>query len=694
MKMANTGEMAENIPDWLPPGWETEVRVGKKDRKSKCYTAPSGCKFYSKKSVCDFLETGKSNNHNSTPNVVVQTESTVEGLPPGWIKVLKARRSGNRRDPYYIDPVTGYSFRSKDDALRYLGTGEVGKHVMKLKRSNKEPINLEISVPTERETLELVSKKAKRSLFACENFNRNQAVEDVRILESFVAETHIPVSTDVLDQCKNGGNEGEGPNEMERNRVCAENWNAPEKHKLQSDAGMHGKRKRNYTDDKEVDVPCRASTLLAKFIPKPILDLATYNFTEVSSEREKPLNESNSSLVTEKQPNESGKEEGNQLMKKLGTDKNGYKVIETEDWLPTGWNVEVKTRKTGRDVGKIYKVYIAPSGCRFYSKKALFHYLKTRRPNSCCSTPNARDIGDNMRSRKNQPTRLVDSLFESQRSNADEAEDVQIVQSLMTEDQIQASVDASNINEAGDVQIQQSFVTAFANTSTTNEDEKDLHILQQFLSENYIQASVDASNKCGKEGKGSHKKEKNMICAENECGSALPTATATALQEKRMAQNSLGKNRKRKYRSKGAKNVNVPLRSSKRLANLKAYSYCVPSASKTAKIPSKHERPPKIDECPRANENQLNKSGEMLGIQKGKMVEGDQDDKELELPVILPYIDLWTDPCSEYAFNTLIGANSTEDNLFSGSTLSDIDTIFELESFEKLIFAPLSFEKK
>ncbi|XP_047968480.1 uncharacterized protein LOC125212373 isoform X2 [Salvia hispanica] len=53
--------------------------------------------------------------------------STDKDLPDGWIKEIRTSKSGDRlrKDPFYTDPVSGYTFRSKPDALRYLETNDI-----------------------------------------------------------------------------------------------------------------------------------------------------------------------------------------------------------------------------------------------------------------------------------------------------------------------------------------------------------------------------------------------------------------------------------------------------------------------------------------------------------------------------------------------------------------------------------------
>ncbi|KAI5655535.1 hypothetical protein M9H77_32722 [Catharanthus roseus] len=63
----------------------------------------------------------------------VQVKNGSDELPPGWIKEIKIRKSGSavRKDPYYIDPASGYAFRSKRDVMRYLDTGDISSCVIK-----------------------------------------------------------------------------------------------------------------------------------------------------------------------------------------------------------------------------------------------------------------------------------------------------------------------------------------------------------------------------------------------------------------------------------------------------------------------------------------------------------------------------------------------------------------------------------
>ncbi|RAL44395.1 hypothetical protein DM860_011672 [Cuscuta australis] len=65
-------------------------------------------------------------------NVVssVSVEGNLVGeIPPGWVTEIKTRvhAYGIRRYSHYVDPVSGYVFRSKKDVMRYVQTGDIEK---------------------------------------------------------------------------------------------------------------------------------------------------------------------------------------------------------------------------------------------------------------------------------------------------------------------------------------------------------------------------------------------------------------------------------------------------------------------------------------------------------------------------------------------------------------------------------------
>ncbi|XP_016464054.1 uncharacterized protein LOC107787050 [Nicotiana tabacum] len=129
-------EKKRSLPDWLPAGWKVEFRKGKKE---KWYSDPSKeLKFNSKTDVLRYLSSVGSNCSKSSNTKEMEKKDTgkfstgkaaSEGLPPGWIKEMRVRRKGHkiRKDPYYIDPVSGQTFRSMKEVSRLLETRESGR---------------------------------------------------------------------------------------------------------------------------------------------------------------------------------------------------------------------------------------------------------------------------------------------------------------------------------------------------------------------------------------------------------------------------------------------------------------------------------------------------------------------------------------------------------------------------------------
>ncbi|CAJ1927974.1 unnamed protein product [Sphenostylis stenocarpa] len=118
----------------LPPGWITEAKArkggtgNKKDldavEKSTIEDLPPG--------QTKNVKIRKGSNTNKIDPDGVE-KSPVEDLPPGWITEAKVRKggTGKKKDLFYLDPVSGYVFRSKKDALRYVNSGDIDACVLK-----------------------------------------------------------------------------------------------------------------------------------------------------------------------------------------------------------------------------------------------------------------------------------------------------------------------------------------------------------------------------------------------------------------------------------------------------------------------------------------------------------------------------------------------------------------------------------
>ncbi|KAH6769062.1 methyl-CPG-binding domain protein 13 [Perilla frutescens var. frutescens] len=85
----------------------------------------------------------KKRNDGSFVTVSIERK-TADGLPSGWTKEIRITHSGDRtrKDPFYIDPVSGYIFRSKPDALRYLQTNDIRSCILKPQKKELDEVKL------------------------------------------------------------------------------------------------------------------------------------------------------------------------------------------------------------------------------------------------------------------------------------------------------------------------------------------------------------------------------------------------------------------------------------------------------------------------------------------------------------------------------------------------------------------------
>ncbi|XP_051142537.1 methyl-CpG-binding domain-containing protein 13-like isoform X2 [Andrographis paniculata] len=149
-------------PDWLPAGWRVTVKARRSSgKKDKYYINPSnGLKFKSKPEVLRFLKC--SGRDRKAKNLV----KTVTGnLPPGWIKEVRTKRrhGRTRRDPTYIDPVSGRHFRSMQEVLRYLESKEI-RNTKPKTEATKPRHNLTIDKTADRNMIRHDSVKSELKL--------------------------------------------------------------------------------------------------------------------------------------------------------------------------------------------------------------------------------------------------------------------------------------------------------------------------------------------------------------------------------------------------------------------------------------------------------------------------------------------------------------------------------------------------
>ncbi|CAM0907856.1 unnamed protein product [Alopecurus aequalis] len=137
-KSAAHSSMLPKAHEWLPKGWLIEIRAGgeKMDKMFKFYVYPAlEVRVFTKEDVLLYVkemkitecDTDGQCDTDSRDNILAEVEFNPSPFPRGWVKELVYRKTkdGIRKDPYYMDPVSHYVFRTKKAALRFLGTGKV-----------------------------------------------------------------------------------------------------------------------------------------------------------------------------------------------------------------------------------------------------------------------------------------------------------------------------------------------------------------------------------------------------------------------------------------------------------------------------------------------------------------------------------------------------------------------------------------
>lgn len=229
----------------------------------QCYVDPSNeRKFYSKPEVLRYLkDVGVSQPvHDETRNRSTSSRSAIkfvvreegaEGLPAGWIKETRVTQKGNkiRRDPYYIDPVSGHLFRSKKEVFRYLDTGKMGR--LASKSNEQSSINLEsrANYLSSQSSVEIEEKRAADSK-AEEQSNGNQIQKSET---AAIDNDNLPE----VDKLK----------EREKKESSSESTTVTEVPAENSETGIGlqatNRKKRKLNDKKGADLPRRTSKRLA-----------------------------------------------------------------------------------------------------------------------------------------------------------------------------------------------------------------------------------------------------------------------------------------------------------------------------------------------------------------------------------------------------------------------------------------------
>ncbi|KAL4565539.1 hypothetical protein LXL04_029637 [Taraxacum kok-saghyz] len=384
--------------NWLPDGWTMEVKTKSSGKDYKVYIGPNGKKLFSKPMVLSYLA-GTNNSPagqkegsvklqisaptevdkdetRMAPDYEVVSSTPADGLPPGWIKEIRARPngSGKKKDPYYLDPLSGYVFFSKLDALRYLDTGDVKKCAV---RPLRRDTNQEIQIADQTDEGELASSEPTKEPETPKTL-QNGNVTDPKTAEGSGTEKRKVRSIT-----------GDGHLPMPISSKKGEDW-LPEGWVVEIKYRDNGKKLKCY---KEI---ATGKNLYSK---PQVIDYLSSNGIKTPNS-----NSGKRKVHTKKRKSyiDSSPDSGSEDIKSGKRSRKTKPVIDTSNYketivttpaegLPPGWIKEVRSRVSATNIRKD-PFYIDPeSGYIFRSRLDALRYLETGDVNLCAIRPRMKD---------------------------------------------------------------------------------------------------------------------------------------------------------------------------------------------------------------------------------------------------------------------------------------------------------------
>ncbi|XP_073028112.1 uncharacterized protein [Primulina eburnea] len=392
----------ESTPaDGLPPGWVKEIKTsksGNKIRKDPYYVEPvNGYMFLSKKDALRYLETNNIGSCACMPKrkefdnlklnkneVTVASESTsVEGLPHGWIKEIMTRKSGNkiRKDAYYTDPITGYMFRSKSDALRYVETSDIDSCAIKPKKR-------------ELGDLMLIKEKIPSVIFQVDNVGFTNLKPDAP------SQCKFTTVEDCIAEKKN-----ENTSTMARSESTSADGLPPGwiKEVKTSKSGNKIRKDSYYID------PVNGYVFLSKKDVMRYLETNDIGSCAITPKKRKlddfkliksgvSVDSVGETFSKPQAPLQFKSVTNDGFISEQNKDKPSIAAVAAEssstEGLPPGWIKEIRTSKSGNKIRKDPYYTDPVSGYVFRSKKDVMRYLETNNIGSCAITPKRRGLDD------------------------------------------------------------------------------------------------------------------------------------------------------------------------------------------------------------------------------------------------------------------------------------------------------------
>lgn len=699
--------------DGLPPGWTEEIKMCRSSRTRKYYTDPvSGYIFYSKTDVFRYLETndigrcavrpkkrivddqelikneiphdkvGESpsrqdvskhcelmtksgcipkenkvgNDKQSLDMVQVDIQVTSEdGLPPGWTKEIKRRKSGSRMKnyPLYTDPVSGYKFHSKLDALRYLETNDI--------RSCR-------ARPTKKQ---MDDQELIKNEFPHDNAHESASNQNVSQESKLMVTSGCTPKRDKKHQVKHS-----------LKTVTIQSTSADGlppgwiKEIKTSVSGSKMRKDPYYTDP------------VSGYVFRSKKDALRYLETDnIGSCLTKPKKRELDNLLTHEIPHEnvdesSLKQDASEECRLMvssdciieendeGNDKESLKMIATQspsaDELPEGWKTEIKTSK----FGKVRKIYINPlTGSKFYSKPAVARYLKSIEKSSTTAEQNKECSSSAVDEKLSENLETKRQLFVDGKESLD-TENVDASEAKILEENL-----GNNSSDNAILTCENKIKCAATNNPLrpTNEaSEKEVTVMVDDVVIDSRATSLLTEQKLPETGveKQSRKTQSSSRISKKRLSQDLPRRTSKRLAGCKL---DMPPNTILSERAEDRNPTDTEAIKSSRFPSDVADGVLQPSAIETVKEVADHASVGDeiLKEIVPSNKTEKLLTEQAVPEEQtdGKAIENQENDnlRSQDSQLFYPFSESWSDPCLEFAFKTLTGEIPLDDNLgFSG----------------------------
>ncbi|XP_022881244.1 methyl-CpG-binding domain-containing protein 13-like isoform X5 [Olea europaea var. sylvestris] len=714
--------------DGLPPGWTKEIKMGRSgSRTRKYYTDPvSGYIFYSKTDVFRYLETNdigscavrpkkrmvndqelikneiphdnvdesplkqdvSEHNELMTKSCCTSKDNKVgdkkqsldmvqvaihitseDGLPPGWTKEIKRRKSGRRMKvyPLYTDPVSGYKFRSKLDALRYLETNDIRScRTRPIKKQVDDQELIKNDIPA---SFDNISNCTVRS-FQHDNVHESASNQDVFQESKLMVTSSCTPKRDKIHKVKRSSK-----------KVTIQSTSADElppgwiKEIKTSVSGSKMRKDPYYTDP------------VSGYVFRSKKDVLRYLETNnIASCLTRPKKRELDNLLTHEIPvskkhenvdESSLKQDASEECKLLmssgctieenegGNNEYSLKMVATQspsaDELPAGWKAEIKTGK----FGKVRKIFINPlSGSKFYSKPAVARYLKSIENSSTTSEQN--------KSSSPVDEKLSENLETKRQLFVDGKESLDTEKLAASEAKILEENPGNNSSNNAILTCENKLKCAATDNGLrpTNEgSEKEVTVMVDDVAIDSHATSLLTEQKLPESGveKQSCKTQSCSRISKKSFSQDLPRRTSKRLAgcKPDMPPNTI---LNESVEDKNPTDTEA-IKSSNFSSNIVADGVLQPSAIEPVKEVADHASVGDeiLKEIEPSNKTEKLLTGQAFPEDQkhGKAIENQENDnsRSQDSQLFYPFSESWSDPCLEFAFKTLTGEIPLDDNL-------------------------------